>query len=401
MKDGFNCKEGVTMNSINRICNKDIKTAVGLMSGTSLDGVDAALLEIKGSGFETSINLLGFDTVPYSKEVKKKILNLCSPETGRVDDICTMNVYLGELMADAALHIIKKCGKNPVDVDFISSHGQTIYHMPKMHSTLQIGELAVIAAKTGCVTIGDFRPSDMANGGQGAPLVPFVDYLLFRDEKIGRILLNIGGISNISVIGRNANPEDIIAFDTGPGNMLVDAIVRIGTDDKLSFDDGGNMAKKGKVNKEWLDELLRNDDYIDIKPPKSTGRERYTMNVAKKLWSYGISKGMSLYDIAATVTAYTACAIAYNIKKFVDPIYETDEIIVGGGGVHNSEMMNMLQSNVKQKVLPVDNFNMSSDAKEAIAFAILGNEFLNENYNNLPSATGAKRKVVMGKLVLP
>lgn len=371
------------------------------MSGTSLDGVDAVLLEIKGSGFDTSINLLGFDTVPYSNADKKKILNLCSPDTGRVDDICTMNVYLGELMADAAMHIIKKCGKNPEDVDFISSHGQTIYHMPQTHSTLQIGELAVIAAKTGCVTVGDFRPSDMANGGQGAPLVPFADYLLFRDEKVGRILLNIGGISNISVIARNANPEDVLAFDTGPGNMLVDAIVRIGTDGKLSFDDGGNFAKRGKVNKEWLNELLKNDDFIDIKPPKSTGRERYTMDAAKKLWSYGKSKEMNFYDVIATITAYTACSIAYNIKKFVDPVYKTDEIIAGGGGVHNLEMMNMLKLNVKQTVLSVDNFNLPGDAKEAVAFAILGNEFLNENYNNLPSATGAKRKVVMGKLVLP
>lgn len=371
------------------------------MSGTSLDGIDAALVEIRSTGLDTSINLLGFDTVPYSELDKENILRLCSPETGRVDEICSMNVYLGELMADAALKVIRKCGREPEDIDFISSHGQTIYHMPQTHSTMQIGELSIIAARTGCITIGDYRPSDMAVGGQGAPLVPYADYLLFRSETIGRILLNIGGISNISVIKPKATSDEIIAFDTGPGNMLIDALVKIGTNNEYNYDDNGKFAKKGKIDKKWLEELLRRDDFIDIKPPKSTGRELYTMDYAKRLWSEGLAKEMCFNDIIATITAYTAYSIAYNIKKFVDPFYETEEIIVSGGGVHNIELMSQLQMNVKQKVVSVDAFNFSSDAKEAIAFAILGNEFLNGNTNNLPSATGAKKRVIMGKLVLP
>lgn len=389
------------MKSLSDICNKKVKLSVGLMSGTSLDGIDAALVEINGSGLNTSINLLGFDTMPYSELDKKNILRLCSPETGRVDEICMMNVYLGELMADAALKVIKKCGREPRDIDFISSHGQTIYHMPQTHSTMQIGELSVIAARTGCITVGDYRPSDMAVGGEGAPLVPYADYLLFRSETIGRILLNIGGISNISVIKPKAASDEIIAFDTGPGNMLIDAIVRIGTKDAYSYDENGKFASEGKINKQWLEKILKSDDFMDVKPPKSTGRERYTMDYAKRLWSEGLAGGMGFNDIIATITAYTAYSIAYNIKKFVDPFYETEEIIVSGGGAHNIELMSQLQRNVKQKVISADDFNFSGDAKEAIAFAILGNEFLNGNTNNLPSATGAKKSVIMGKLVLP
>lgn len=387
-------------NCIDEITSKEKKTAVGLMSGTSLDGVDAAIVEITGCGLNTAVKLIGFETMPYTEDDKKKIMKLCNPQTGKVDDICYMNVYLGKLMAKAALNVIKKYKKEG-KVDFISSHGQTIYHMPEKNCTLQIGELAVIAAETGCVTIGDFRPSDMAVGGQGAPLVSYVDYLLFRNEKIGRILLNIGGISNITVIGCKAAPESVIAFDTGPGNMLIDYIVRLGTNGKLNYDVNGELCKSGKINLKWLNELLGKDNYIDVKPPKSTGREKYTAEFAKKLWLEGKEKGINFESIIATITAYTAYSIAHNIRKFVNTEYDTSEIIVSGGGVHNIELMSMLQQNVKQKVIPVENLNFSSDAKEAVAFAILGNEFLYENYNNMPAATGAERKTVMGKLVLP
>ena len=297
------------MNRIIQITAKEKRIAVGLMSGTSLDGVDAALVEIQGSGSGTRVRLLQFLTLPYTATDKTEILKLCSPRTSSVDDICRMNVILGEKMADAAAEVVKRHGVTLKDIDFISSHGQTIYHMPEQHATLQIGELAVIAARTGCITVGDFRPSDMAVGGQGAPLVPFTDYLLFGSDEKGRVLLNIGGISNVTVIKAGARPEEVIAFDTGPGNMLIDAIVRLGTDGSLAYDTDGAFAARGKVCEEWLGQLLQKDAYIHMPPPKSTGREYYSMDMASALGSRGGDLGRAFGDI---------CRYGYRIYSTID-----------------------------------------------------------------------------------
>lgn len=386
---------------LTHILQKNKKLAVGLMSGTSLDGIDAALVEIENSGADTRVTLLHFETLSYEVEEREQILQLCSPSTSSVDDICRINVYLGKKMADAAIKVIKNAGKTPQQVDFISSHGQTIYHMPEHHATLQIGELAVIAEESGCLTIGDFRPNDMAAGGQGAPLVPFVDFLLFNSKEKGRILLNIGGISNVTVLPANTEADQVKAFDTGPGNVLIDAIVRIGTNGKLLYDEGGKMGVQGNVCQEWLEHILSVDENVTQQPPKSTGREFYSMDMAKRLWQEGVSRSLSLEDIVATVTHYTIQSIARNIKEFIDPYYDIQEVLVGGGGVHNVEIMKGLQSQVKQNVTSMEKLNFSSDAKEAIAFTILGNEFLHGQPNNLPTATGAERPVVMGKLVMP
>lgn len=386
---------------LTHILQKNKKLAVGLMSGTSLDGIDAALVEIEHSGVETKVNLLHFETLSYDAEEREQILQLCSPTTSSVDEVCRMNVYLGKKMADAAKKVIKSAGKTPQQVDFISSHGQTIYHMPEQHATLQIGELAVIAEESGCLTIGDFRPNDMAAGGQGAPLVPYVDFLLFSSNEKGRILINIGGIGNISVLPANAQVDQVIAFDTGPGNMLIDAMVQMGTNGELSYDDGGDIAARGKVCQEWLEQIVSDDRYVSQPPPKSTGRELYSMEMAKKLWQEGLTRQLSFEDIVATVTHYTIQSIIINIKNYIDPNYDIQEVLVGGGGVHNKVLMRGLQSQLKQKVSSMEELNFSSDAKEAIAFVILGNEFLHGQPNNLPTATGANRPVVMGKLVMP
>ncbi|MEX2103849.1 MAG: anhydro-N-acetylmuramic acid kinase [Bacilli bacterium] len=212
---------------LQHVLHKSKRLAVGLMSGTSMDGIDAALVEIEGAGVNTKIKLIDFLTYPFTNEERDQILELCRPASGTVDKICEMNVQVGRKFAQAALAVIDKAGINKADVDFISSHGQTIYHMPEKLATLQIGELSVIAAETGCLTVGDFRPADMAVGGQGAPLVPYVDYLLFRSEDKGRVLMNIGGISNVTIIKSGAKPEEVTAFDTGPGNMLIDWIVSL------------------------------------------------------------------------------------------------------------------------------------------------------------------------------
>lgn len=389
------------INKLRQILEKDKRLAVGLMSGTSLDGIDAALVEIESCGTDTKVKLIEFETLPYNSEDRNKILELCAPTTSAVDKICCMNVYLGRKMAAAALEVIKKSGKSPADIDYISSHGQTIYHMPDKFATLQIGELAVIAAETGCLTVGDFRPNDLAVGGQGAPLVPFVDYLLFRSSEKGRALINIGGISNVTIIKKNAKPEEIIAFDMGPGNMLIDAIISIGTDGKYTYDKNGEIAAKGKICSDWLESICASDRYIGKKPPKSTGREYYSIKLAEALWEEGLSRGLTFEEIVATVTAYTIYSIKMNFTYFIDKEFDIEEVFVGGGGVLNQTLMNGLKLSLKQMVASMEYLGFSSDAKEAVAFAVLGNEFLHGNSNNLPSATGASRKVSMGKLVLP
>lgn len=393
---------GVNMiKRLSQIIEKDIKIAVGLMSGTSLDGIDAALVEISGSGLDTKARLLDFVTLPYDNEEKSNILELCSPVTSSVDKLCRMNKHLGRRMAQAALEVMRKAGMGKGTADFVSSHGQTVCHMPDAYATLQLGELAEIAAITGCITVGDFRPSDMAAGGQGAPLVPFADYLLFADPHKGRALVNIGGISNVTVISAGSPPTEVLAFDTGPGNMLIDAVIRSGTGGKEHFDRDGEHAAKGNVCSEWLDEMMNSDVFIGKKPPKSTGREYYGAEMAERLMSEGMRRELRFEDIAATVTAYTVSAIRKNFEEFIDKSYDIRQVLVGGGGSHNRTMMKLLASGLRQEVLPMEALCFNSDAKEAVAFALLGNEFLHGSYNNLPSATGASRQVVMGKLALP
>ncbi|MDQ0256649.1 anhydro-N-acetylmuramic acid kinase [Evansella vedderi] len=383
---------------------KESVLAVGLMSGTSVDGIDAALVKINGSGFETEVELIHFETVNYDNALKERIFKVCEPKTSSVDEVCRLNVVLGEKMAEAAIKVVTEAGLSLGDVDFVSSHGQTIYHLPDEAATLQIGELAVIAKKTGCVTVGDFRPSDMAVGGQGAPLVPFVDMVLFTSAKKGRVLVNIGGMGNLTVLPKGLEQgADILAFDTGPGNVLIDEVVRLGTNGAKAFDNGGELAEAGEIKEKWLAEMVNGDSYLTQPFPKSTGREYYNKGMAEKLWKEGQDKGYSFEDIIATVTAYTVRSISYTIVEQLDPHFngELDEVLIGGGGVHNRFLMERLEKELGRPVMSMEEVGFSSDAKEAIAFAILGNEFLRQQPNNVPSATGASKLVSMGKLVLP
>jgi anhydro-N-acetylmuramic acid kinase len=381
--------------------NNKKKLAIGLMSGTSLDGIDACLVEIEGNYTDTKINVIDFMTLEYSKEEKERILKLCNINTSKVNEICYMNTYLGNKLGQAALAVCKRANINIENVDFISSHGQTIFHMPDECSTLQIGELSNIAAVTGCLTVGDFRPSDMAYGGQGAPLVPYVDYILFSNEEKGRVLLNLGGIANITVLRAGGSEEDVLAFDTGPANVLIDAIVRIITYGKKSYDEGGKLAAKGNIDEQWLEEVLLNDSYMSKLPPKSTGREYYTIEFAENLYTMGKTKGLSNYDILATVTAYTAKTIQHQLEMFVSNKCKIDEVYVSGGGAHNEVIMMLLAKYINADIKDISSLDFSGDAKEAVAFAILGNEFLSGKTNNIPSSTGSDRKVIMGKLTLP
>lgn len=386
---------------LGNILNKDKKLAVGLMSGTSMDGIDAALVEIEGSYKDTRVKLLDFLTVPYTDAEKTALFDLCGINTSRVDAICSMNMYLGKKMGEAARAVVIKSGKQMRDIDFISSHGQTIYHMPEKGATLQIGDISAIAAVTGCVTAGDFRPSDMAYGGQGAPLVPYVDFILFSHPEKGRVLLNIGGISNITALKAGGSENDVWAFDTGPGNVLIDMIIKIGTSGKYKYDPDGSIAAAGSCNEQWLKRIISRDIYLNKKPPKSTGREYYTEELAKGLFEEGKRLGLGLSDIAATVTAYTAETIASQLGSYVEPYCRIDELFVGGGGVHNRTLMGELSRRLDVPVYSMETLGCNSDAKEGIAFAVLGNEFLCGRANNLPGATGADRRVIMGKLALP
>lgn len=384
---------------------KKTKLVIGLISGTSADGIDAVLVEIKNSGSKTKLRQIAFKTYPYSNNLKKLILKNSDVKTARLDDITRLNILLGEHFADAAMRIVKKVKLTFKDIDLIGSHGQTISHLPEkinmfgksIRATLQIGDPTVIAKRTGIVTVGDFRVADVAVGGSGAPLVPYCDYIMFLSNKHNRGLLNIGGIANITVIPKNASLNNVFAFDTGPGNMIIDNIMR-----RLfnkPFDKSGHVASRGKLNTALLSWML-NGKYFTQQPPKSTGREMFGDEFVEKFLEK--IKNISTEDIITTVTEFTAITIYDSYLKFIKNKVKLDEIIVSGGGVHNLYLMNSLKIYFHPIIVkPIENIGYSSDAKEAICFAVLANEAISENPANLIKATGASEATVLGKICLP
>ncbi|MDT8300986.1 MAG: anhydro-N-acetylmuramic acid kinase [Sedimentisphaerales bacterium] len=386
---------------IRKIAAKDKMRVAGLMSGTSVDGVDVAIVDIT----KQSVNLLAFDVFPYPNALRKEILHLCSPETALLDNICHYNFVLGEVFADA---IIRLCTQSDIplnSIDLVGSHGQTIYHNPQgkryskktICSTLQIGEPSVIAQRTGITTVADFRPRDMAAGGEGAPLVPYADYILFSHSKLSRAIQNIGGIANVAFLRRGCKQDDIVAFDTGPGNMVIDGVIRLISDGKRRFDSNGKMAARGTVNKRLLNEMLRHP-FLKRQPPKSTGREEFGICFAEKIYKQAAEKGIANADIVATVTAFTAKSIAQAYRKFLPKV--PDEIILCGGGSRNDVLVEMLRSELPDaKMCTTDDFGISVDAKEAVSFAVLAWATIKGLTNNVPGVTGAERPVVMGKII--
>jgi anhydro-N-acetylmuramic acid kinase len=347
------------------------------MSGTSLDGIDVAIVEIRGGRLTT----IGFDCTPYPAPVRAAILAVSGSQ-----EISRLNFQLGELYARAVLKAVRKFGP----VDLIGCHGQTIYHEGGAN-TLQIGEAAVLAERTGVPVISNFRARDIAAGGQGAPLVPYADYHLFRHPKRTRIALNIGGIANITVIPPNARPEDVTAFDTGPGNMAIDALAREFSKSKLKCDRGGKIAESGQVNRPLLDALLA-DPYYRRKPPKSAGREQYGADFVTRLKQ----SGLPLRDLIATATVLTAATIALAVAPVADS--KTD-LIVSGGGAHNPQIMAHLAAFLPEVAISTSaDHGIDIDAKEAIAFALLAHETWSGRPSNLPSATGARRPVLLGDI---
>ncbi len=381
-----------------------MKRIMGLMSGTSVDGVDAVVVDLRGHGLSTKFKMLAFETVPFRPSTRQLILSSLNAKSISVAEISQLNFLIGELFAEAALKVCEK-NKIPIrSVDLIGSHGQTIYHQSiastlegrRVASTLQLGEGAVIAERTGVTTISNFRVRDVAAGGAGAPLVPYVDFVLLRNAKKNRVALNIGGIANVTWIPRGCRFEELLAFDTGPGNMIMDAAIAHRTDGRLSFDLDGGMAARGLVIPSLLNGMLEHPFYKQ-KPPKAAGHEQfgieYTTVILRK------TRSVSTEDLLASLAELTARSIVEGLERFAARGKMIDELIVSGGGARNRFLMSRLQAHLpKTKVLTSTEVGIDLDAKEAIAFAILANETWHYRPSNVPSVTGAKHPVILGNI---
>ncbi len=382
---------------------------VGLMSGTSADGTDAALVEIEGSPPNLSWRVLTHRNIPHSPELRAEIFACFRPETGTVDRLCTLNFALGEAFARAALDCIAHAGLQSAQIDLIGSHGQTLWHDPTSPtpSTLQLGEAAVIAERTGIPVVSNFRARDVAAGGHGAPLVAYVDRLVFTHPTKTRALQNIGGIANVTYLPpggleyakeytKEYTKDRVFAFDTGPGNMLIDDAVRRATGGAQQFDPGGMLAAQGTINEELLAELL-NDPYFALLPPKTTGRERFGEQLGSVIWQQAIQQNLPIYDIIMTQTALTAFSIADTYRKFLHPF--PDQVIVSGGGARNETLMKLLRTLLHPaQVMISDDLGVQIEAKEAFSFAVLAYETWHRRPSNLPAATGACRRVILGSI---
>ena len=389
------------------LAKKNSKNIVGLMSGTSCDGIDACLAKITGNSLSTRIEIIGFETYPYDNDIRELIFDTSQQQTGSVDKVCQLNFILGRLFADAVKQIARKASVSLSEIDIIGSHGQTVYHVPSSRgdmdkgagSTLQIGEPSVIAQETGVTTVADFRARDMAAGGEGAPLVAYADFILFGGDKVSRAIQNIGGIANVTFLPGDGDINRVIAFDTGPGNMIIDRFTEIITNGKSKFDKDGELASKGKLNKDLL-ETLCSHPYLSRRPPKSTGREDFGIQFSDDLYKKMKRGNIDALDAIATVTAFTARSISDSYRRFIQPFSKISEVIISGGGTQNLTLLRFLDGYLKgTKIRKVDEFDIPSEAKEALSFAILANETVCGNPGNVPSATGAKESVILGKII--
>jgi anhydro-N-acetylmuramic acid kinase len=376
------------------------------MSGTSADGIDVALARISGARPDLHAQILGHTSSKFPAPLQKEILRVAEQRPITAGELSQLNFRLGEVFADAALLACRKFRVSPKRIALIGSHGQTIFHQgtPAPYfgrataSTLQIGEPSVIAARTGITTVGDFRPADIALGGQGAPLVPYADYLLYRHEKLGRISLNLGGIANITVIPASARPDQILAFDTGPANMLIDALVSHFSRGRQRFDKNARIAQTGRPLPELLNELMR-DPYLKLAPPKSTGREYYGRAYLKKVLALGRRHRAQSAELIRAATIFTALSVVDAVNRFVLPRTRIHQLIVSGGGAKNPLLLAQLSAALRNiEILPSSKFRVPENAKEAFAFALLAYETFHERASNLPSATGASAPAILGKI---
>ncbi len=370
---------------------------LGMMSGTSVDSVDSSIIEISHENGQFHVELLYFGSYPFPETLKEKIEGVIRNGKAELSRICGLNFELGKFYGEAAKRFVSESGIRP---QLAANHGQTVYHIPRKMareglypSTLQIGEPAFIAFELGVPVVSDFRPADIAAGGEGAPLVPMADYIMFHRKDSSIAIHNIGGISNITYLPADRGVEGIVAFDTGPGNTLIDNAMKklFGRD----MDRDGEVARKGKVNRSILNRLME-DPYFKLEPPKSTGREKFNIeSLPDELWK------LSPEDIIATLTAFTAESIALAYKKFIIP-HGLDEVLVAGGGIYNRTLMEMIAERLHPiPVKPLSSIGFNPKARESAAFAVLGYLTYNGMWGNVPAATGAKRFVVLGKISYP
>lgn len=396
-----------------RITSKPKRLVVGMMSGTSVDGIDAALTEIESHSETAIVRLIAYESYPFPPALRAKIFKLFDPASARVDRICNLDFLLGELFAAAINRLLEQHRVRREDVDLIGTAGQTIWHDPQpireetgvewvgypleTRSTLAIGQSAVIAERTNIITVGDLRVRDVAAGGQGAPLIAYADWVLLRHPSLGRCVQNIGGIGNVTYLPPAAKLSDVIAFDTGPGNMIIDALAEVATGGKMRFDKDGKLAGRGRVREDilaaWLD-----DPYFRRHPPKTTGREHFGVQFTRR--SLTESHGVPLEDLIATATALTAHSIANAYRDFIVGRGPIDQAIVGGGGSMNPVILSLLRELLPGvTILTHEKLGIHSHAKEAIGIAIIANDAVMGLNTNVPGATGA-HPTVLGKINL-
>ncbi|MCY4464153.1 MAG: anhydro-N-acetylmuramic acid kinase [Chloroflexi bacterium] len=374
---------------------------IGMMSGTSADGVDTAICDIRGQPEQLSADIINGATYPYSRDLRERILLSCDPQQSRVQDVAALHVELAEVFADCVLRQLELAGMAADSIDLIASHGQTIWHnvLPtgEVSASLQIGEAAVIAERTGITTISNFRARDIAVGGQGAPLTSYVDWLLLRHPSRWRAVQNIGGMGNVTFLPPLSDSVSApIAFDTGPGNALLDMAVAQLTDGVRTYDQGGKLAEQGRLNEEWLDELLEHS-YYQRGYPKTTGRETFGSAAAKELVRAALARGLTAVDIIATLTALTASNIADAYQRFAPA--SIDEVILGGGGRRNPVIVRMLRQLLHPAIVMThEDIGMDSDFKEALVFAVLAHETWHGRPATLPALTGAKHASLLGQI---
>jgi anhydro-N-acetylmuramic acid kinase len=380
--------------------------ALGLMSGTSADAIDIVLARISGAPPRLNAKLLKHISIKFPSPLRKEILRVAEQQPISAGDLSRLNFRLGEAFAEAALTACRRFRVATKKIALIGSHGQTIFHQGRpvpyldrpTASTLQIGEPAVIAARTGITAVADFRPADIAQGGQGAPLVPYADYLLYRHEKMGRVSLNLGGIANITVIPAAAKPAQILAFDTGPANMLIDALVAHFTRSRQRYDKDARLAQRGRSIPALVDELMR-DPYLKLPPPKSTGREYYGHAYLENILRLGSRYKTKPNDLIRAATIFTALSIVDALNRFVLRKSKIHQLIASGGGAQNPLILAQLAAALPQiEIVPSSQLGVPEDAKESFAFAILAYETFHGRPSNLPSATGARGPAILGKI---
>ncbi len=382
---------------------KKTRIVAGIMSGTSVDGIDCVIMQIRRKENGIAWKLLTHVQKKFPTDVADAVLRNSDPSASRVDEINDINQALSYYYAETIKRAASKAAKK---IDLIGCHGQTIYHRPQKErrygkrfgATLQIGDPSTLAILTGIPVVGNFRAADVAAGGEGAPLVPYADYLLFNNRKKSRLLLNIGGIANFTYLQQNAKPADVIAFDTGPGNMGIDALVKEYFDKQ--YDRNGAIARKGRVHESLFMKLIQHP-YLQRKPPKSTGREEFGKTFLKKLKQY-IPSGCSKEDIITTVTEFTAWSIFYSFSEHITKKINVDEIIVSGGGAKNKFILEALEDYfVASTVMTSKEVGLPPETKEAASFAVLANETIDRKPGNLPSVTGASHRVPLGTIAIP